>query len=198
MSNIKESLQKVKWDSILIAVITIALGIVCIAVPYSAASALSIILGSCLIVMGAIMIAKCLYIRPIVFSSYFVVAILFVVLGIFCIVERGLVAQIMSIIFGLFMVIDSIDSLSESILMCKAHISGWWIMLAASCVTIVLGFVMMFTDPSTMMLYVGICLMIEGIRRLVVTLVFAQKVKEAKKVLEPQELSKDDYHVDGE
>ena len=45
MSELKNSLNRMKWDSIVIAVITIALGLVCILLPTESASVLTTVLG---------------------------------------------------------------------------------------------------------------------------------------------------------
>jgi len=112
-----------------------------------------------------------------------ILSIVTLALGIFCLVYPGTVQGILTVLFGLFIVIDSASSLSDSVYCAKADVKGWLLLFLLSLLTIILGVAVMFSTFDTVVVFAGCSLIVEGVRRLVVTLVFNKRIKEAKKSL---------------
>ena len=103
--------------------------------------------------------------------------------GLFCIVNPNVVKDLLTVIFGIFIVIDGSTSIADSIECARAHVEGWVGMLILSVVTVVLGGLVMFGPFDTVMIFAGISLIIDGICDIIMICVFSHKVREAKKIL---------------
>ena len=89
--------------------------------------------------------------------------------------------DLLTVIFGIFIVIDGSTSIADSIECARAHVEGWVGMLILSVVTVVLGGLVMFGPFDTVMIFAGISLIIDGICDIIMICVFSHKVREAKK-----------------
>ncbi len=92
-------------------------------------------------------------------------------------------SDLLTVIFGIFIVIDGSTSIADSIECARAHVEGWVGMLILSVVTVVLGGLVMFGPFDTVMIFAGISLIIDGICDIIMICVFSHKVREAKKIL---------------
>ena len=110
-------------------------------------------------------------------------AAVMLILGIFCLVYTSTLQSILTVLFGIFIFVDSMTSLTDSILCAKAKIKGWWVLFVLSILTACLGVCVVFSNFDTVIIFAGCSLIIEGLRRLVTTLVFSHKIKQAKKQL---------------
>ncbi|MGN1258638.1 MAG: HdeD family acid-resistance protein [Christensenellales bacterium] len=200
MSSIKEKLKKFKWDSIIISVLTIVVGILCVALPAKAGNVLCLVFGYALIVMGIGLIIK--YFTEVqLFSERLIIfGILMIIWGIFCLVYPNIIKGAVTVMFGLFIVVDSLSSLSDSIYCARAKVKGWPILLTLSILTIILGISVMFSNFSAVVIYAGISLIVEGVKRLIITLTYSRKIKQAKStivndaiILEPTDETKTEF-----
>lgn len=181
MDSVKTFLKKVKWDSIIISLFTIVIGILCVAMPDAAGDVLCIVFGSFLIAMSMVLFVRYFSFDRLLGAHLLIMAVVMLILGIFCLVYPGALQSILTVLFGLFIVIDSASSLADSIYCAKAKIKGWSILFVLSLLTIVLGISVIFSNFDTVMIFAGCSLIIEGLRRLIMTLVYSHKIKQAKK-----------------
>ena len=200
MSSIKEKLKKFKWDSIIISVLTIVVGILCVALPAKAGNVLCLVFGYALIAMGIGLIIK--YFTEVqLFSERLIIfGFLMIIWGIFCLVYPNIIKGAVTVMFGLFIVVDSLSSLSDSIYCARAKVKGWPILLTLSILTIILGISVMFSNFSAVVIYAGISLIVEGVKRLIITLTYSRKIKQAKStivndaiILEPTDETKTEF-----
>lgn len=183
MERIKEFFKRAKWDSIVIAILTILIGILCIAVPSRVADVLCVVFGISLIAMSIAVAVRYFAYGKFLGESLLVSAIVMLVLGIFCLIYPDTIQGILTVVFGLFIIVDSIESLADSICCAKAKIKGWIVLLVISLLTMALGVVVVFSTFETVMIFAGCSLIIEGVRRFIVTCVFSSRIKQAKKQL---------------
>lgn len=196
MSELKNSLNRMKWDSIVIAVITIALGLVCILLPTESASVLTTVLGVCLIVSGVVLFVQFCMLGGFIAGNLLVTSIAMLLVGVLCLMRPDLVQGFLTVLFGLYIFIDSLLALSDSLVCASARVSGWIIMFVCSLVTAVLGIVVMFASFEWVMIFAGASLIVEGVRRLVITLTMSGKVRQAKKILhDAHTVDEDDYNI---
>ena len=77
----KEFFKKVKWDSIFISILTIALGILCVALPKTSGDAICIVFGCSLIAVGLMMFIRFFAYEHILGEYLFILAMLTVILA---------------------------------------------------------------------------------------------------------------------
>ena len=171
MNELKKQFKLAKWDSILISVIVIAVGVLCIAMPDRSADVLCIVFGCSLLAIGITVFVKSVLYGGLFTSTAIVLSISLTVTGIFCLVNPYVIQSILTVLFG--------------IACARAGISGWVILVITSALTMLLGIIIMFyTTFESVMIITGIALVVEGVRRLVITLTFSAKVNKAKKQLD--------------
>ncbi len=181
MDNFKDSLKKLKWDSIIISILSVVLGILAIAMPNSLGDVLCYIFGSILIVIGVTEIVRYFMVDRLFGGYSLFLGMILTIVGIFCLTSTSLVQGIITVLFGLFILIDSLNSLADSVICARMKVKGWVLMLVLSLITAVLGVVVMFGSFNIIMIIAGCSLILEGVRNLIVTLIFSRKVNTAKK-----------------
>lgn len=180
----KDFLKKVKWDSIIISILTIAIGVLCIVMPSEAGDVLLIIFGAMLIAIGATLFIRFFTTDRLFASHIMIMAVVSIVLGIMCLVQRSSLQSILTILLGLYIVVDSLTSIGDSIYLCKAKVSGWFILFLLSLLSCGLGVVVMFSNFDTVMIFAGVSLLIEGVKRFALTITFSNKIRSARKQFE--------------
>lgn len=183
MDKVQGFFKKVKWDSIIIATLTIVFGILCVAMPTRAGDVLCIVFGAMLLTMSIALFVRFFAVDRFFGANLLIAAAVMLILGIFCLVYTSTLQSILTVLFGIFIFVDSMTSLTDSILCAKAKIKGWWVLFVLSILTACLGVCVIFSNFDTVMIFAGCSLIIEGLRRLVTTLVFSHKIKQAKKQL---------------
>lgn len=180
MEEIKKNLKKFKWDSIITSVLTIILGILAVVMPSNLGDVLCYIFGAMLLIIGLTLIIKYFAVDRLLSGYSLFFGMILVIVGIFCFASTISVQNILTILFGLFIVIDSINSLTDSVICARMQVKGWILMFILSLITAIFGIVVMFGSFDTIMIIAGCALIIEGIRNLVITLVFSRKIRVAK------------------
>ena len=175
--------KKLKWDSIIVAALTIILGLLCVILPKGSGTALTYIFGAALVAMGITAVVRYFWGLRLISDMSLVIGTLMVTLGVFTLINPSAIQAILVVLLGVFIIIDSMTEISESIYCARANVSGWFWLFLASVLTLVLGIVVAFSNFETVMILAGIALIIEGLKRLIITLVCAGKIREAKKQL---------------
>ena len=192
MEEIKKFFKKCKWDSIIISVLSIVLGILCIVMPNRSADVLTIVFGCTLIAIGITLFVRFVSFDIVLGDRISMFAILMIILGVFCLIYPSTIQGILTVLFGLYIVVDSASTLNDSIYCARAKTKGWLVLFILSLLTMVLGVAVMFSNFETVMIFAGTSLIIEGIEHFVVTVVYSHKINEAKKnlkeiIIEPEE-----------
>jgi uncharacterized membrane protein HdeD (DUF308 family) len=180
----KDFLKKIKWDSIIVSILTIAIGVLCIVMPSEAGDVLLIIFGAVLIAIGATLFVRFFTADKLFANHIMIMSVVSLVLGIMCLVQRNSLQSILTILLGLYIVVDSLSSIGDSIYLLKAKVSGWFVLFLLSLLSCGLGVVVMFSTFDTVMIFAGISLLIEGVKRFVFTLTFSNKIRSARKQFE--------------
>lgn len=183
MTELKKTLNRMKWDRILTAILAIVVGVLFIVLPNDSADVLCIVSGIMLIVAGIAALVGFILYGYLLGGHLLILGIALALAGVFCLVNPAVVKGILTVIFGIFVVVDGSVSIADSIDCARAHIGGWFVMLLLSIVTVVLGAVVMFGTFDTVMIVAGISLVVDGICDLIMTFVFSHRIREAKKAL---------------
>ena len=187
MDNIKAFFRRINWDSIIVSLLSIAIGILCVVMPDRAGDVLCLVYGASLIAISvALFVSYFVYDR--LFGAHLLItAVVTLILGIFCLVYPNALQNILTVLLGLFIVIDSASSLADSIYCAKAKIRGWSVLFVLSILTAALGVSVMFANFDAVMIFAGCALIFEGVKRFVLTIVYSRKIKAAKKKLYQKE-----------
>lgn len=185
METLRKSLNRFKWDNIIVAVLAIVVGVLCIVFPESSGDVLCLVAGIALMVAGVTLFVKYLAYGGLLFGGYILITVLTTIaLGVFCLVRPDIIKGILTLLFGIFIVVDSANAMAESIACSRVGMPGWVCMFILSFMTTVLGVLVMFSWTfESVMLFAGISLIIEGLRNLITTIVFSSRVRKARKDL---------------
>ena len=180
----KEFFKKLKWDSIVVSILTIAIGVLCIVLPNEAGDLLLTLFGAMLVAVGATLFVKFFTTNRLFGTQLMIMAVVSIVLGIMCFVQKNTLQNILTILLGLYIVVDSLSSIGDSVYLCKAKVSGWFVLLLLSVLSGALGVVVMFSTFDTVIIFAGVSLLVEGTKRFILTLTFSNKIRNAKKQFE--------------
>ena len=109
--------------------------------------------------------------------------IVLLVCGVFCLLRPEVIQGLLTVIFGVFLVIDGMVTLQDGIDCARAKLGGWWVLAALAVITIALGCVILFGKFDSIMLLAGISLIVDGVFDLIATLAFSKRVREARQKL---------------
>lgn len=160
-------MKNLKWNLILMSLLYLALGIFLLAVPGVALNIVCYALGGVVLACAAVQLIRYFTFERKVFQSSFTLISGLVCLGLggFLILRSDIVVRILPIVFGLFVVFDSLGRLQNALELRRCGYPSWkWFILLAL-LSVVLGAIMIF-DPfgamETLVMGIGIILLIEG------------------------------------
>ena len=176
MGSIRSYFKCLKWRSLIIAFSAILIGLLFILTPQTSADVICYVAGILLLASGIAAVVSYLASGRL-FGSYALVSgIVLLVCGVFCLLRPEVIQGLLTVIFGVFLVIDGMVTL-------QAKLGGWWVLAALAVITIALGCVILFGKFDSIMLLAGISLIVDGVFDLIATLAFSKRVREARQKL---------------
>lgn len=173
--------KKIKWDSIILSILMLAVGVLYVVLPSKAGDVTITVFGIMLIVAGLVSCVRYFMYDRFLSDHILIISIVMLVLGIFTLIYPKSIQAILTIVFGLIIVIDSISSICDSVYLLKVKVYDGIILIILSIITAILGVMVMFSNFESVMVFAGVSLIIDGVRKLVTTIVFSVKVTKAKK-----------------
>ena len=183
MNKVKKFFTKLKWENIIAAILAIVVGVLFIILPKDSADVLCLIAGILLIFDGSFTLVAYIFSGFFLGAHLLIVGIMLILLGTFCLANPENIMEVLTVLFGLYIVIDGATSIVDSVYCAKAKIKGWGLLLVLAILSIGLGTVVMFSTFDTIMIFAGCSLIIDGVCDIIETIVFSHKIKEAKKKL---------------
>lgn len=183
MNKVKKFFTKLKWENIIAAILAIVVGVLFIILPKDSADVLCLIAGILLICSGAFTLVAYIFSGFFLGTHLLIVGIMLILLGTFCLTNPENIMKVLTVLFGLYIVIDGATSIVDSVYCAKAKIKGWGLLLVLAILSIGLGTAVMFSTFDTIMIFAGCSLIIDGVCDIIETIVFSHKIKEAKKKL---------------
>lgn len=183
MNKVKKFFTKLKWENIIAAILAIVVGVLFIILPKDSADVLCLIAGILLIFAGAFTLVAYIFSGFFLGAHLLIVGIMLILLGTFCLANPENIMEVLTVLFGLYIVIDGATSIVDSVYCAKAKIKGWGLLLVLAILSIGLGTAVMFSTFDTIMIFAGCSLIIDGVCDIIETIVFSHKIKEAKKKL---------------
>ena len=143
-----QTLDKLKRQSILIAILMMALGVVMLICPESYVNTLVVTVGYGMIIFAIVemlefIVSKKALIHYIVFTG----ALFIGILGVFILIYNQDLMKALGWLFGFVLVQDGLFSLVNALLFVRrSNRKGWWIMIVLAIVLMALG-VLIFLNP---------------------------------------------------
>ena len=159
--------KKLKWNLILMSILYLALGIFLLMVPGTALNIVCYALGGVVLACAAVQLIRYFAVERGVFQSQLTLISGLVCLGLgaFLIIRSDIVVRILPIVFGLFVIFDSLGRIQNALELRRCEYSSWKGFLLLAVLSIVLGIVMIldpFGTMETLVMAIGVILIIEG------------------------------------
>ena len=183
MESIRGYFKALKWRSLIVAFSAILLGLLFILTPQTSADVICYVAGILLLASGIAAVISYLASGRL-FGSYALVSgIVLLVCGVFCLLRPEIIQGLLTVLFGVFLVIDGMMTLQDGVDCARAKLGGWWVLAALAVITIALGCVILFGKFDSIMLLAGISLIVDGVFDLIVTFAFSKRIRTAREKL---------------
>ena len=183
MESIRGYFKALKWRSLIVAFSAILLGLLFILTPQTSADVICYVAGILLLESGIAAVISYLASGRL-FGSYALVSgIVLLVCGVFCLLRPEIIQGLLTVLFGVFLVIDGMMTLQDGVDCARARLAGWWVPVLLGAVTIALGCVVLFGKFDSIMLLAGISLIVDGVFDLIVTFAFSKRIRTAREKL---------------
>ena len=159
--------KKLKWNLIMMSVLYLALGIFLLMVPGTALNVVCYALGGVVLLGAVIQLVRYFLVERGIFQSQLTLisGLVCLALGGFLILRSDIVVRILPIVFGLFVIFDSLGRVQSALELRRCGYGSWKGFLLLALLSVVLG-VVMIVDPfgamETLVMAIGVILIIEG------------------------------------
>lgn len=179
--------KKLKWNLILMSLLYLGLGIFLLLAPGTALNIVCYALGGVVLACAAVQLIRYFAVERGIFQSQLTLISGLVCLGLgaFLIIRSDIVVRILPIVFGLFVIFDSLGRVQNALELRRCEYSSWKWFLALAVLSVVLGIIMIANPFGTMemlVMAIGIILIIEGALNLLSALYTVIAVKRFMKL----------------
>lgn len=184
-----DMIKELKKNMILLAVFYLILGIILVLFPEGSGYAICYLIGGLTIIYGIFHLV--LYQRtksPFVTYRYDLVqGIIGLAIGIYVIIVPEILIETLPVVLGVVVMIDSIVKIQNAWDLKRMGYDRWWLVMIGALVTLVFGLLMVFypfTVYLSVIVFVGISLIVNGVSDLITIFILNKKVKEFKSKVE--------------
>lgn len=166
--NPDKSIKKAKENLFISSVILCVAGIVFMVFSGTMVNLIGWILGGVFCIIGAVKLIG--YIRSQLLVSELIVSILCIAAGILLFLHPGWVMSLLSVIIGIYVLIEGVLKIKISVDAKRQAASGWWVLLAIAIVSIGIGILLVvnpFGISKAFMFVVGIALLLSGVQNII-------------------------------
>lgn len=183
---IERAVREFRWSFVITAVAYILLGLFLVIWPDASMNVLCYLIGGVLTLYGFFNIFSFIFGRDRSFSIELVIGVVTAAIGIFSLVSPNTIRDILSILLGLIVVIDSLIGIKRAFSLKELDLASWWVFLLLSLASAMLGVLFMIRKElfgEALLIVVGIVLMYEGISDLVTIIQISVLGKRLKKAI---------------
>ena len=160
-------MKNLKWNLILMSLLYIGLGIFLLLGPGMALNIVCYALGGVVLACAAVQLVRYFTAERGLFQSQLtlIFGLVCLGLGVLLLVRGDIVVRILPVVFGLFVLFDSLGRVQNALELRRCGYSNWKVFLALALLSVVLGVVMILNPFATMELLVmaiGVILVVEG------------------------------------
>lgn len=177
--------KRIKWAYVLLSVFLLVLGILLVANPDTSMITICRILGGCVLAVGVIKIV--LYfvreVEGVAIRYDFAVGAFCIIVGAMLLWRAPTMVGFISVVVGLFILVDSVFKLQVAIDSRRMGATSWWVTLLFTCVCMVMGGLLVF-DPfsgqQVLATVMGVSLIADALQNLCTVIYAAVFVKDVK------------------
>lgn len=179
-------LKVIKKDALLTDLIYMVIGILFILIPGFISDFICYLIGLLIIILGINPIRRYFKLIDKTRSAkiVFILGILMILLGLFIVLNPSMLASILPITIGAYLIIIALAKLSDAIEYKSSNYDKWYNFLLSSILTLIVGLVIIFNPFKTVTLViriVGIVLLIDGLFDMYNLYNYEQNFKDFKK-----------------
>ena len=136
--------KKLKWNLVLMSALYLGLGVFLLMKPTTALNIVCYALGAVVLACAAVQLIRYFVVERGVFQSQLTLisGIICLALGAFLILRSDIVVSILPIVFGLFVIFDSISRVQNALDLRRCGYSSWKSFLLLPVLSVVLGVIM--------------------------------------------------------
>ncbi len=175
-------LKQLKWDTLLMGVLYILLGIVALVIPETMERLLGFLIGAVLIIAGAVSMIS--YLLRDAHQNYyhndFLHGLLGILLGIVVLYKVDIIISLVPFLLGTLVLVSGLSKLQDVIDLKRLEYGNWIFMLVLAIINIALGLVLIFNPMAIANLLfrlLGVGLIFSGITDCATTIYFAGKIR---------------------
>lgn len=163
-----------------LSIFCIVLGIALIMKPAFFTLLAGRIIGACLLTYGIVLVGRYMSKNNGEFSGDLAAGIIWTIIGVMILVQPFFISKIITIVFGIYMLISGIIKINENISIKNAGYSGWELGLILAILTTCMGGILLLNPLSLVgmsMFVVGIALLVAGVSNILGFLFVKKKMK---------------------
>lgn len=182
-------LKRIKANVMVSALICIALGVVLVVWPGGSRKIVCMAIGVVLVINGISRLLNFIFGRDgSVFSQMnLVMGIIITVIGGWILFQPGTIIAMIPILVGIIIVIHGINNLQQTVSLCQSRYDKWWVALLLALVTIGFGVLLIFNPfaaVDTLIRFIGIFLIYDGVSDIWIMSRVSKNVREARQEME--------------
>lgn len=184
-NSVENVYNKMMIYNILIAVITVIIGLVLFFLPNTSNKIVGVIIGIIFLLSGLNSIYKYFHRDGAkLYSLNIFFGILYTILGVVIILYPFTVVEFVTICLGLYIVINSASKINYALWLKKGNEDSWLITLATGILLLVIGLLVIFNPFATLTLtkLAGVFLIITGVLDFMDTILFKKRSKEIMEI----------------
>jgi len=175
-----EAFRKSRWFPLVIGIISIVIGILCIANPAARMETIAVIAGVIFLIYGLLQIISGLRAKDnkVLCVSYILIGIVLIVLAILTFANKALIGKYLPTLSGLFMIVSALSVLIPSLSLLKNGVKSWWVSALPSLILLVLGLIFLLAPGfvgQTYGIFAGIAMVVNGLTNLIAFFQFGKK-----------------------
>ncbi len=172
-------LRQLKGTVIVSGIASILLGILFLSSPLLAGLSFCYFIGGLLVATG---IAKMFFSMPSADgpAPSILDGVILFLFGLLCFSMPGVVANIITVMSGMYIIADGANTFSKGMYAIRAKISGGVLLVIFAVIFMICGFFVMFAPFSFIMVLSGIVMVFEGIFNLILAATIGKKLEEVQ------------------
>ncbi len=199
----KSILQKIKWNSLITALLCLAIGVVLLVWPDISSKVFCMALAVVLVFIGLFYTLAGLFSGEsnLYYRGSLVAGILLLVIGVWILKDPEKILELVPVLVGVVILIHGIINLKDALRLMRMRYDKWWIALVFALLTVIFAVLLIFNPFGTLQMLVrvlGVALIYDGLSDLwiISRLSAAAKMARAESNVveedtDPQEVPKD-------
>ncbi|MCI8774870.1 MAG: hypothetical protein HFI50_13295 [Lachnospiraceae bacterium] len=182
-------LKRIKTNVMVSAFICMTLGIILVVWPGLSVKVVCMAIGVVLVINGISRLMNFIFGRDgSVFSQMnLIMGIIITVIGGWILFQPGTIIAMIPILVGIIIVIHGINNLQQTMSLCQSRYDKWWVALLLALVTIGFGVLLIFNPfaaVDTLIRFIGIFLIYDGVSDIWIMSRVSKNVKEVRQEME--------------